>query len=110
MTFERCCKFVRLDNKVRQVSGYLFEACFSTGEHHPMFAHKAICKKGKCIWTVTDVKTGLAVNYGTTRKDAVKRFQGVYCSKLERMRNYNAYEKLQREFSELLDDYERGIA
>ena len=61
--------------------GYKFDACFSNGELFEMGVYKSDKKQ----WIISDINTGLAVCYGVTRVDAVKKFQGVYLSKLERM-------------------------
>ena len=67
-------------------------------------------------WIVTDLNTGLSVNYGKTRVDAVKKFQDMYLSKLERMvysnEHYscvpscheNYYEHMTAEFQAMLKE------
>lgn len=61
--------------------GYKFDACFSNGELFEMGVYKSHKKQ----WNISDINTGLAVCYGITRIDAVKRFQDVYLSKFERI-------------------------
>ena len=61
--------------------GYKFDVCFSNGELFEM----GVYKSGKTQWNVSDLNTGLAVCYGVTRVSAVKKFQDVYLSKLERI-------------------------
>lgn len=109
---------------IQEVEGYTFEAVFSTGQIHLMGVHKNVAKDAlhKTNWMITDISTGLGVCEGNTRRDAVKKFQDVYCSKLERMVydnshwsschdcRENIYEKLQREFSDLLEEHERDMA
>lgn len=69
------------------VDGYIFQACFSTGQliDVGVYKNEARDELHKTNWVVTDVNTGLAICDGSTRKDAVKKFQKVYCSKLERL-------------------------
>lgn len=67
--------------------GYIFDACFSNGELFEM----GVYKNAKGQWVVSDLNTGLLVNYGKTRVDAVKKFQDVYLSKLERMVHSNEH-------------------
>jgi len=92
--------------------GYKFDACFSDGQLFEMGVYKTRKKQ----WIVSDVNTGLAVCYGITRIDAVKRFQDVYLSKLERMVysnehyssasscNENFYEHRTAEFQAMLKE------
>lgn len=61
--------------------GYKFDACFSNGQLFEM----GVYQNGKKHWIVSDINTGFALCYGVTRVDAVKKFQDVYLSKLERM-------------------------
>lgn len=68
------------ENQVDYRNGYTFEVCFSTGVLFEM----GVYKNSKSQWIVSDLNTGLLVNYGKTRVDAVKKFQDVYLSKLER--------------------------
>ena len=72
---------IRTANKVEYRDGYTFDACFSDGTLFEV----GVFKNGKKQWNVTELNTGLALCYGVTRVDAVKKFQDVYLSKLERM-------------------------
>lgn len=72
---------VRIKNGFDRRDGYKFDACFSDGQLFEM----GVYKNSKGQWIVSDLNTGLLVNYGETRVDAVKKFQDVYLSKLERM-------------------------
>ena len=72
---------VRIKNGFDCRDGYKFDACFSNGELFEMGVYKSDKKQ----WIISDINTGLAVCYGITRIDAVKKFQDVYLSKLERM-------------------------
>lgn len=97
------------------VDGYIFQACFSTGQLVDMGVYKNEARDAlhKTTWVVTDVNTGLAICYGSTRKDAVEKFQKVYCSKFERIvmsdEHYssapscheNYYEHMTRELDEM---------
>ena len=69
------------ENQADYRNGYTFEACFSNGELFEM----GVYKNAKGQWIISDINTGLMVTYGKTRVDAVKKFQDVYLSKLERM-------------------------
>ena len=97
------------DGVVEHVNGYVFDACFSDGMLFPVGVFKSATKHN--LWTVSDLNTGMAINYGSTRVDAVKKFQQTYCSKLERTvynndhsnaTHENWYETKTREFAELL--------
>lgn len=103
---------LRKENQVDYRDGYKFDACFSNGELFEM----GVYKNSKGQWIVSDINTGLAVNYGKTRVDAVKRFQSVYLSKVERMVYSNAhyssvpschenyYEHMTAEFQAMLEE------
>lgn len=80
--------------------GYKFDVCFSNGELFEM----GVYKNSKGQWIISDINTGLAVCYGITRVDAVKRFQNVYLSKLERMVYSNFYEHRTAEFQTMLKE------
>lgn len=69
------------ENKADFRNGYKFDACFSNGELFEM----GVYKNPKGQWIVTDLNTGLFINHGKTRVDAVKTFQNVYLSKFERI-------------------------
>lgn len=71
---------IRTANKVEYRDGYTFDACFSDGTLFEV----GVFKNGKKQWNVTELNTGLAICYGDTRVDAVKKFQDYYLSKLER--------------------------
>lgn len=71
------------ENRVDYRDGYIFEACFSTGVLFEMGVYKQY-NKGNAGWIISDLNTGMAITYGKTRVDAVKRFQDFYLSKLER--------------------------
>lgn len=71
---------LRKENQADYRDGYKFDACFSNGELFEM----GVYKNSKGQWIVGDLNTGLMVTYGKTRVDAVKRFQDMYLSKLER--------------------------
>ena len=71
---------IRTKGVIEYRDGYKFDACFSNGELFEM----GVYKSNKKQWNISDVNTGLAVCYGVTRIDAVKKFQDVYLSKLER--------------------------
>lgn len=116
MTFRKAKIAIRTSDCVLFEDGYIFEAAFSTGTIHEMGVHKNEAKDAlhRTNWIITDIQTGLAVCEGRTRRDAVEKFQKVYCSKLERMVMSdehwssipgcyeNNYEKMAREFSEML--------
>lgn len=103
---------LRRENQVDYRDGYKFDACFSNGELFEM----GVYKNSMGPWIVCDLNTGLLVNYGKTRVDAVKKFQDVYLSKLERMvfsnEHYssvpscheNWYEHATAEFSAMLEE------
>jgi len=61
--------------------GYKFDACFSNGKLFEM----GVYKNSKGQWIISDLNTGLAVCWGKSRTDAVKRFQSDYLSRFERM-------------------------
>ena len=69
------------ENQPDYRDGYKFDACLSNGELLEM----GVYKNSKGQWIISDLNTGLMVNYGKTRIDAVKKFQDVYLSKLERI-------------------------
>lgn len=117
MSFTKCKYAIRARNGLQWRDGYTFEACFSTGQLHKMAVHKEKASDAlhKDNWIVGDIDTGFAVCDGRTRKDAVKKFQDVYCSKLERMvydnNSYygmNAYEKMCADFSKMLEAAKEG--
>ena len=72
---------IRTKDGIEYRDGYKFDACFSNGQLFEMGVYKS-CKKQ---WIISDINTGLAVCYGMTRIDAVKKFQDVYLSKFERI-------------------------
>lgn len=72
---------IRNKNGFAYLDGYKFDACFSNGELFEMGVYKG--RKGQ--WIISDLNTGLLVTSGKTRVDAVKRFQDIYLSKLERL-------------------------
>lgn len=80
--------------------GYKFDACFSDGQLFEM----GVYKSGKTRWTISDINTGLAVCYGVTRIDAVKKFQDVYLSKFERIARTKRYEHDSAEFRFLVEE------
>lgn len=104
---------IRTKDGIEYRDGYKFDACFSNGELFEM----GVYKSGKKQWNISDINTGLAVCYGITRVDAVKRFQNVYLSKFERMVHSNEhhlnsplcyenfYELQTKEFQVLLEMY-----
>lgn len=103
---------VRIKNGFDRRDGYKFDACFSDGQLFEM----GVYKNPKGQWIVSDLNTGLLVNYGKTRVDAVKQFQDVYLSRLERMVysnehyssvpscNENWYEHATAEFKAMLEE------
>lgn len=72
---------IRTKRGIEYRDGYKFDACFSNGELFELGVYKSRRKQ----WIVSDPNTGLAVCYGITRIDAVKKFQDVVLSKFERM-------------------------
>lgn len=100
------------ENQADYRNGYTFDACFSNGELFEM----GVYKNSKGQWIISDLNTGLMVTYGKTRVDAVKKFQDVYLSKLERIVysnehyssvpscNENWYEHATVEFSAVLEE------
>lgn len=99
------------ENQADYRDGYKFDACFSNGELFEM----GVYKNSKGQWIVSDLNTGLPVNYGKTRVNAAKQFQDFYLSKLERMVysnehyssvpscNENWYEHKTAEFQAMLE-------
>ena len=85
---------VRIENGYDRRDGYKFDACFSNGELFEM----GVYKNSKGQWIVSDLNTGLLVNYGKTRVDAVKKFQDVYLSKVERIVSTDNYKRESAEF------------
>lgn len=80
-----------------------------------VYKEKARDALHKDNWIVSDINTGLAVCDGRTRKDAVKKFQDVHCSKLERMvydnnsyHGMNIYEKMRADFADMLEAVTEG--
>ena len=117
MTFTKCKFAIHTRNGLQWRDGYTFEACFSTGHIHKMAVYKEKARDAlhKDNWIVGDIDTGLAVCDGRTRRDAVRKFQDVYCSKLERMvydnnshRGMNTYEKLCSNFREMIEAAKEG--
>lgn len=117
MTFTKCKYAIRTSDGLQWRDGYTFEACFSTGLIHEMAVYKEKARDAlhKDNWIVGDIDTGLAVCDGRTRKDAVRKFQDVYCSKLERMvyedksiGGMNTYEKMCADFAEMLEAVKEG--
>ena len=91
------------ENQADYRDGYKFDACFSNGELFEM----GVYKNSKTQWIVSVLNTGLLVNYGKTRVDAVKKFQGVYLSKLERSvlnNDWNVYSEKTTEFQAMLKE------
>lgn len=74
--------------------GYKFDACFSNGQLFEM----GVYKNSKGQWIISDLNTGLLVNYGKTRVDAVKKFQDIYLSKFERIVSTDNYKRESAEF------------
>ena len=72
---------IRNKNGFDSRDGYKFDVGFSNGELFEM----GVYKNSKGQWIISDINTGLMVTSGKTRVDAVKRFQDIYLSKLERM-------------------------
>lgn len=72
---------IRTKGGIDYRDGYKFDACFSNGQ----LFETGVYKNSKGQWIISDINTGLMVTSGKTRVDAVKRFQDVYISKLERM-------------------------
>lgn len=87
---------IRVIDGIDYRKGYIFESRFSNGELFTM----GVYKNSKEEWIVSDLNTGLFVNCGVTRVDAVKKFQKNYLSKLERIiySNNNHYERATIEF------------
>lgn len=113
MTFRKSKFAIRTKDGLQWRDGYAFEACFSNGWLHEMAVYKEKARDAlhKDIWIVGDINTGFAVCDGRTRKDAVKKFQDVHCSKLERIvfdnnsfNGMNAYEKMCADFAEMLEE------
>ncbi len=100
------------ENQADYRNGYKFDACFSDGQLFEM----GVYKNSKGQWIVSDLNTGLLVNYGKTRVDAVKKFQDFYLSKFERIvmsnKHYscspschkNWYEHATAEFQAMLEE------
>lgn len=65
---------------VDYVNGYEFDACFSNGVLFPV----GVYRKTDKLWIVTDLNTGLFINCGKSRVDAVSRFQDSYLARFER--------------------------
>lgn len=107
---------VRTKHGIEYRDGYKFDACFSNGELFEMGVYKISEGRNRGQWIVTDLNTGLFVNYGKTRVDAVKKFQDVFLSKFERMvysnEHYscvpscheNDYEHMTAEFQAMLKE------
>ena len=94
---------IRTANKIEYRDGYTFDACFSDGTLFEV----GVFKNGKKQWNVTELNTGLALCYGVTRVDAVKKFQDVYLSKLERLvfhNDWNVYSEKKAEFQAMLKE------
>jgi hypothetical protein len=94
---------IRTANKVEYRDGYTFDACFSDGTLFEV----GVFKNGKKQWNVTELNTGLALCYGVTRIDAVKKFQDIYLSKLERLvinNDWNVYSEKTAEFQAMLKE------
>lgn len=117
MTFSKCKFAIRTRDGLQWRDGYAFEACFSNGWLHEMSVYKEKARDAlhKDNWIVSDIDTGLAVCDGRTRKDAVRKFQDVYCSKLERMvyedhsiDGMNTYEKMCADFGEMFETGAEG--
>lgn len=115
MTFEKRNFAIRTRDGLQWRDGYIFEACFSNGWLHEMAVYKEKARDAlhRDNWIVSDINTGLAVCDWRTRKDAVKKFQDVHCSKLERMvyddnshHGMNTYEKMCADFAEMLETFE----
>ena len=102
---------------VRFVDGYIFEACFSTGQLFEVGVYFALEIH---MWIVTDINTGYSLNAGKTRKKAVQVFQSHYCNKLERMVlsnehwssvpscHENVYEHMSAEFANAIKQVRNG--
>lgn len=103
---------LRKENQVDYRDGYKFDACFSNGQLFEM----GVYKNSKGLWNVSDLNTGTLVCVGKTRVDAVKKFQDVFLSKLERLifdnKHYcsaswcheNWYEHATAEFKTMLEE------
>ena len=87
---------IRTKDGIEYRDGYKFDACFSDGQLFKMGVYKSHSHKKQ--WNVSDINTGLAVCYGRTRVDAVKRFQDVYLSKFERIVSTDNYKRESAEF------------
>lgn len=103
---------IRTKDGIEYRDGYKFDACFSDGQLFEM----GVYKSGKTQWNVSDLNTGLMVCFGVNRVSAVKMFQDVYLSKLERLVmsnehyscvpscNENWYEHATAEFQAMLKE------
>lgn len=91
---------IRTKSGIEYRDGYKFDACFSDGQLFEMGVYKG-CKKQ---WNISDINTGLAVCYGLTRVDAVKKFQDIYLSKFERIARTERYEHDSAEFRFLVEE------
>lgn len=91
---------VRTKNGFDRRDGYKFDACFSSGQLFEM----GVYKNSKGQWVISDLNTGLLVNYGKTRVDAVKKFQDVYLSKFERIVSTDNYKRESAEFRFLTEE------
>lgn len=91
---------IRIKNGFDRQDGYKFDACFSDGQLFEM----GVYKNAKGQWIISDLNTGLLVNYGKTRVDAVKKFQDVYLSKFERIARTERYERDSAEFRFLVEE------
>jgi len=120
MKYKKAKFLISNGESLREVSGYTFEAMFSTADVHMLGVHheKGTARK-HAHWVVTDLNTGLLVNEGATRKEAVELFMSVNLSKLERLVysnvhysaspacHENSYEHLCSVFEEMARDYEK---
>ena len=91
---------IRTKDGIEYRDGYKFDACFSNGQLFEMGVYKSHKKQ----WNISDINTGLAVCYGITRVDAVKKFQDVYLSKFERSARTERYQRDSAEFRFLVEE------
>lgn len=115
MNFRKATLYVRVSDSIQTRKGYTFKQCASWGEILTFGVYQ-MQDHGK-KWVVSCMRTGRSICIGRTRALAVKMLHDTYLSKYERIMldnksivHMNYFERESEIFSQMVEEYERGIA
>lgn len=115
MNFRKATLYVRVSDSIQTRKGYTFKQCASWGEILEFGVYR-MQDHGK-KWVVSCMRTGRSICGGSTRALAVKNLHDFYMSKYERIilenqtaNHKNFFERESEIFSQMVEEYERGIA